>query len=79
MKLVLGAAVTGPDRLSVLHLIAPGDVGGAERVVQALACGQHRAGHRVAVAAVLSNRAGTNAHSFFAPLARASRADPGRT
>jgi len=55
--------------LAVLHVIAPGDVGGAERVVHTLATGQHRAGHRVAVAAVLGN--GTDRQLFLAPLDRA--------
>ena len=53
----------------MLHVIAPGDVGGAERVVHTLATGQHRAGHRVAVAAVLGN--GTDRQLFLAPLDRA--------
>jgi len=63
--------VTESDRLSVLHLIAPGDVGGAERVVHALASGQRRAGHRVTVGAVLSNGADHRSHPFLAPLERA--------
>ena len=53
----------------MLHVIAPGDVGGAERVVHTLATGQHRAGHRVAVAAVLGN--GTDRQLFLAPLDQA--------
>jgi len=36
--------------LSILHVAAPGAVGGLERVVQGLAIGHHRAGHRVRVA-----------------------------
>ena len=55
----------------MLHLIAPGDVGGAERVVHALASGQRRAGHRVTVGAVLSNGADHRSHPFLAPLERA--------
>ena len=66
-----GEGVTESDRLSVLHLIAPGDVGGAERVVHALASGQARAGHRVTVAAVLSNGADHRSHPFLGPLERA--------
>jgi glycosyltransferase involved in cell wall biosynthesis len=37
----------------VLHVAAPDVVGGLERVVQALAAGQRRRGHRVALAAVV--------------------------
>jgi len=54
----------------VVHVIAPGDVGGAERVVHALATGQHRAGHRVRVVAVLAN--GADRHPFLARLEQAS-------
>jgi glycosyltransferase involved in cell wall biosynthesis len=53
----------------VLHLIAPGNVGGAERVVHALATGQHQTGHRVRVVAVLAN--GADRHPFLGPLDRA--------
>lgn len=56
------------DRLSILHAIAPGGVGGAERVVHALATGQRQAGHDVRVVAVLGNGAGP---AFLAPLDRA--------
>lgn len=38
---------------SILHLLAPGEVGGLERVVQMLAAAQQRAGSQVTVAAVL--------------------------
>lgn len=53
----------------MLHIVAPCEVGGLERVVQALAAGQHRAGHRVTVAVVLGNRAAD--HPFLRPLAEA--------
>ncbi len=53
----------------MVHVIAPGDVGGAERVVHALATGQHRAGHRVRVVAVLAN--GADRHPFLARLEQA--------
>jgi len=53
----------------VLHVIAPGDVGGAERVVHTLATGQHQAGHQVRVVAVLAN--GADRHPFLAPLDKA--------
>src|SRR5438105_3959908 len=68
-ELVLLGAVTSRERLAVLHVIAPGDVGGAERVVHTLATGQHRAGHRVAVATVLGN--GADRQLFLAPLDQA--------
>jgi glycosyltransferase involved in cell wall biosynthesis len=58
--------VISRDRLSVLHVIAPADAGGAERVVHTLATGQHRAGHQVRVVAVLAN--GADRHPFLAPL-----------
>jgi glycosyltransferase involved in cell wall biosynthesis len=56
-----------PDRYSVLHVVAPGEVGGLERVVHALAVGQHRRGNRVMVAAVLSPAAEED-HDFLRPL-----------
>lgn len=39
--------------LSILHVVAPGEVGGLESVVRQLAVGQRSAGHRVHVAAIL--------------------------
>src|SRR5260370_29736295 len=53
----------------ILHIAAPSDVGGLERVVQELAREQHRAGHDVHVAAVLTEPAVD--HPFFAPLVEA--------
>ncbi|HEX7090785.1 MAG TPA: glycosyltransferase [Longimicrobiales bacterium] len=53
-------------RLSILHVLAPARVGGLERVVHALAIGQHRAGHDVRVAAVLEP--GAEEHPFVRPL-----------
>jgi len=38
----------------VLHILAPGEVGGLERVVRSLATGQRKVGHRVCVAPVLA-------------------------
>jgi len=52
--------------LSILHVLAPSPVGGLERVVHALAIGQHRAGHDVHVAAVLDR--GADDHPFLRPL-----------
>jgi glycosyltransferase involved in cell wall biosynthesis len=40
--------------LSILHVLAPAPAGGLERVVQALARGQARRGHRVTVAPILT-------------------------
>ncbi len=51
---------------SILHVTAPGAVGGLERVVQALAGGLRRAGHDARVAAVLD--AGTGSTPFLAGL-----------
>ena len=53
----------------ILHLAAPADVGGLERVVQGLAREQRRAGQDVHVAAVLTESA--EDHPFFAPLVEA--------
>ena len=39
--------------LSIVHLVAPGAVGGLESVVRSLACGHARHGHLVRIAAVL--------------------------
>ena len=52
----------------ILHVVAPCDVGGLERVVQLLAREQASAGHQVHVAAILTTGS-TTAHPFFAPLA----------
>lgn len=53
----------------ILHLLAPAQVGGLERVVHSLAIGQQRHGHQVTVAAILE--AEGDADSFFRPLERA--------
>lgn len=50
----------------VVHILAPGPVGGLERVVQQLACGQHAQGMRVEVLAVLD--ADDDGATFFRPL-----------
>jgi glycosyltransferase involved in cell wall biosynthesis len=59
----------------LLHVVAPADVGGLERVVQTLARGLASAGHDVHVAAVVAGRgagAGAGAdHGFLASLAEA--------
>jgi L-malate glycosyltransferase len=39
--------------MKIMHVAAPGTVGGLETVVQSLACGQRLAGHRVLVALVV--------------------------
>ncbi len=58
------------ERLSILHVIAPGAVGGLERVVQALAIGHARAGHRVAVALVVEPEQKLN--GFLVPFRETS-------
>lgn len=63
------AAPVARDAIGVLHLVAPSEMGGADRVVHALATGQHRAGHRVSVAAVLG--CGVVNHPFVGPLVEA--------
>lgn len=52
--------------MKILHVLAPAPVGGLERVVQALAIGQHRSGHDVAVIALLETSA--EDHPFLGPL-----------
>ncbi|HET8625742.1 MAG TPA: glycosyltransferase, partial [Gemmatimonadales bacterium] len=65
------ATPPGPGTtLAVLHVAAPGAVGGLESVLALLAGGQRTAGHRVAVAAVLDRGAGES--PFLAGLARAN-------
>jgi glycosyltransferase involved in cell wall biosynthesis len=51
----------------ILHVVAPGQVGGLERVVRALAGGQVTAGHRVHVAVVLHGHEGER-HPFVQAL-----------
>ncbi len=63
------AAVRSPDPAStwsVLHIVAPGEVGGLESVVRLLAIGQRSAGHRVHVAAILDGA--QTAQPFLARL-----------
>jgi len=45
--------VNEPTELSILHLAAPGAIGGLERVLQDLAIGHHRRGHNVHVATLI--------------------------
>lgn len=54
--------------LSILHVTAPGPVGGLESVVRATATGLHRRGHRVGVIAVVEP--GEAAHPFVVSLRR---------
>jgi glycosyltransferase involved in cell wall biosynthesis len=44
----------GAEALSIVHVFAPARFGGLERVVAALAAGQHERGHRVVVAALVT-------------------------
>ncbi len=45
--------MTDPTHLSILHVAAPGAIGGLERVLHDLAIGHHRRGHNVHVAALI--------------------------
>jgi len=54
------------DPLFVSHILAPGDVGGLERVVQGLALGHHRRGLRSEVISVIGP--GDEEHPFAVPL-----------
>jgi len=53
--------------LVILHALAPGPIGGLERVVQTLAAGQQQAGHAVGVVAVLD--ADDESHPFIDAIA----------
>jgi len=64
---VTGAGGARPNR--ILQVTAPARVGGLERVVQALALGQHAAGHRVKVAMIVG--ADEVDHPFQVPLVEA--------
>jgi glycosyltransferase involved in cell wall biosynthesis len=65
------ADVPGNDspRRTILQIVAPGEVGGLESVVLALAAGQTRRGHNVIVAVVSDPRDGV--HPFVAELTAA--------
>jgi glycosyltransferase involved in cell wall biosynthesis len=52
--------------LFVVHVLAPGPIGGLERVVQQLACGQHARGTRVEIVAVLGRH--DDASMFLRPI-----------
>jgi glycosyltransferase involved in cell wall biosynthesis len=65
--MVAGGSATYRDASeSVLHLHAPGPMGGAGRVVQLLAVAQREAGHDVTVAVVLE--VGERADAFCSPV-----------
>lgn len=61
--------MTNAPPLSILHITAPGVVGGLETVVQTLAIGHQRRGHKVGVAAVID--LGQMDHPFLYPLLEA--------
>src|SRR5438309_914973 len=65
-QVTAGGPLAHLDAIGVLHIVAPPEVGGLERVVDALASGQRAAGHRVVVAAVLGRPAAD--HPFVQPL-----------
>ena len=58
-----------PQRLTVLHLCAPAEVGGLERVVQGLSRGLAERGHEVVVVAVVEP--GADTAPFFGPIEEA--------
>ena len=49
--------ILGIQQRKILHILAPGEVGGLESVVRALASGQQARGHAVAVAAIVDREA----------------------
>ena len=55
--------------MKIMHVLAPADAGGLERVVHALAIGQRQRGH--AIIAVPVAESWNDDHSFAVPLARA--------
>jgi glycosyltransferase involved in cell wall biosynthesis len=55
--------------MKIVHVLAPAEAGGLERVVHALAIGQHRRGDTVTVAPIVE--AWSDNNSFNVPLARA--------
>ena len=63
------ASVAPGHRRTILQVVAPGEVGGLESVVLALAAGQTRRGHKVIVAAVYEPRDGE--HPFVTALTAA--------
>ena len=66
-SVVLGEVLrAGGPSFSILHLCAPAEVGGLERVIQGLSAELVAQGHRVTVAAVL--QPGADASSFLEPL-----------
>jgi glycosyltransferase involved in cell wall biosynthesis len=64
-----GRSSLGYARRKILHILAPGEVGGLESVVRSLATAQQAAGHDVAVAAVVDPATGEH------PWVAAARAD----
>jgi glycosyltransferase involved in cell wall biosynthesis len=64
-----GRSLQALARTSVLHVIHPGETGGAETVVRLLARAQRLSGGRIAVAAVVESE--QTAAAFFAPLKEA--------
>jgi len=69
-SVVLGEVLhAGGPSYSILHLCAPAEVGGLERVVQGLSAESVAQGHRVTVAAVL--QPGADASAFLEPLREA--------
>ena len=54
--------------MRIVHLLAPADAGGLERVVQGLAIGQRSRGHQVTVAPVVERP--MRGHPFIPPLQR---------
>jgi glycosyltransferase involved in cell wall biosynthesis len=60
---------TPRSALSIVHIAAPGRVGGLERVVQALAAGHARQGHEVTVVSIITP--GDADHPFTRPIEEA--------
>ena len=50
--------MSNPAAISILHVAAPGAIGGLERVLHDLAIGRHRPGHYVHVAALIGGDGG---------------------
>lgn len=64
------AVSSAKSTLAVMHVAAPGSVGGLERVVQSLAIGHARRGHDISVVSVLTPD-DPSPHPFAEPLRKA--------
>lgn len=78
---VVSPRPNGAARMNVLHIMAPGEIGGAESVVRLLASTQRALGARVAVVAVVETKHAASdlldALNRLTPSSRSSNRLPG--